>query len=883
MAEESEERKLPETDNNSKASTATDLFAAADIFKTENKIFSQLTQTVNNSELAKTFSRAAVDLSSGVIDFFSTPDAAKEGKAGGKNESSSDRIGRKDLEEVVNNTIKDDTQRSAFLKNVESFETRANKDKLPQDEKEKFYAQVRDVLEASKTGNKNFDSKYLQTVASDMIKEAARPGSVNQGGYGTCTAAALQSALFRAEPATIGGMVRDLALTGEYKTVDGSLIKPSEKNLKPDKYHKDETPYSRNSVDQLAQIGLLNTFWQRQAGLEGDNKKLVGSIKYEEGHPQDYMGDDRTRLMDYSKGAPQPITKEVAVGDPVSKMDESQLGGSTEFRPVSGPRILDMANINDMYNQLRGNKGNLKVISGGGSDPVFKPKSEEELKEFIEKARKDNNGTLPAMVLGVHTNVEPFKSDLKDAFYSKEKTGKDPADIHGHHAVALFDFDSKTNKTIIENQWGDNVDHTGEKGSKDPVDLKDVFKAIKGEAEPEKEKKDKPAPEKIDREKNANAYIDEYKKFVQELEADTDADPSKVLHHQIRLNESFKTWDRTDESKEQLGKIADQLTKMLPAMSLKDASSTYASLAKEFKANGMEEQTKAISIALDQKVKSTMKDLGDKKTGFWQQREIIDSVDDALKAFKAAGDEKAIERTTQTLLSTADAVRKENGVENQRSIETTRAVLRTLNESGKKKETDTLINNTLAAIKEAETAAKGDKTVAARAKIALASDTRDMEKSEISNKLYAELEDTYKEMKTNGVPGGSKSLRSDVLQSLLFHNRDEKNADKLEPLVHDWVADIKEMIEKDKGKDEHKNDWRANMLERAGEMLDAAKRPEQALKYYKEALDSARKLEEDQHKGQKIAQKAIDCCTKLGKKEEAAALAKEFKLEKWLR
>jgi hypothetical protein len=42
-------------------------------------------------------------------------------------------------------------------------------------------------------------------------------------------------------------------------------------------------------------------------------------------------------------------------------------------------------------------------------------------------------------------------------------------------------------------------------------------------------------------------------------------------------------------------------------------------------------------------------------------------------------------------------------------------------------------------------------------------------------------------------------------------------------------------------------------------------------------------LEEDQHKGQKIAQKAIDCCTKLGKKEEAAALAKEFKLEKWLR
>ncbi len=926
--EQAEEKKKPvDADVDNEPNDAAKGFSAEDLLKFDSKIFSQIAQNLSNTDLGKSFSKAAVDLAAGVIDFSPTSEE-KSGKTGegakkdaktdtakseasgnvkegsksdasgpeskadtkdGRNDVAHDagqagRISREGLAESAAMHLKDDAQRTEFLKHVEAFESRAEKDKLPQDQKEKFYGQVRDVLDASKSGNKNFDSAYLQTIASDMMKEAAKPGSVNQGSYGTCTAAALQSALFKAEPATVGGLVRDLALTGEYKTVDGTLIKPNEKNLKPDKYHTEESLYSRNSVDQLAQIGLLNVFWQRQAGLDGDNNKLVGKIKYEEGHVRDNLSDDRTRLMDYSQEHPQPITEQVATNDPGLKVDPNVYAGSSESRPVSGPRILDMANINDMYNQLQGNKGNLKVISAGGSDPVFKPKSEEELKDFIEKARKDNNGVLPAIVLGVHTNVEPFKTDLKDAFYTKKKSengGREPEDIHGHHAVAVFDFDSKSNKTVLENQWGNNVDHTGEKGSKPAVDLKDIFKAVKGEDESTKKANDQAAnTEKIDREKNAKEYIDSYKKFVNELEADTDANPAKVLQQQMKLNEYFKTWDRNNESKELLEKIGAQLSKSLPGMNLKDSTALYSTLAKDFKAAGMENRISEANMMLEQKLGTALKELGSKSSDFQKQREAMVSADNVLKAFKEAGDSKALERTVNLLAATAVAKQKESGVSDQKSIDITRDVAETLHKSGNEQAAEALIDKTLSAIKEAEALSHGDTSVAAKAKIAMAQISKDFGKTDLSKSLYSDLENTYNELKAKGAPVGLKSTRSDLLNALKYHYSEEKNADKLAPLVEDWVKDIKGMIAADPRPDEKKNDWRSNMLEGAGEMMDGVKRPEQALSYYKEGLESARKLEDD-FKAQKIAQKAMSCYKRLGRKEEAEALSKEFKLGDW--
>lgn len=922
MDQSEEKKKATDTEVNNESNAVAQGFASEDLLKFDSKIFSQITQTLSNTDLGKSFSKAAVDLAAGVIDFSPTKgkpsgdadksaksgqsdaktDVKADAKTGAKSDTSNseskaesresakeaakgERISRSGLEMMAEKYLKDDAQRTTFLGNVEAFESRAAKDKLPQDQKERFYAQVSDVLDASKSGNKNFDSAYLRTIASDMMKEAATPGSVNQGSYGTCTAAALQSALFKAEPATVGGLVRDLALNGEYKTVDGSIIKPNEKNLKPDKYHTEESLYSRNSVDQLAQIGLLNVFWQRQAGLDGDNKTLVGKIKYEEGHVRDNLSDDRTRLMDYSQGTPKPITEQVAVNDPGLKIDTSAFGGVSESRPISGPRILDMANINDMYNQLKGNKGNLKVISGGGSDPVFKPKSEEELKDFIEKARKDNNGVLPAMVLGVHTNVEPFKSDLKDAFYSKKKSensGVDPEDIHGHHAVALFDFDTKSNKTILENQWGHNVDHTGEKGSKPLVDLKDIFKAVKGEDRSTPKEESKPAsPERVDPEKNAKEYIDGYKKFVKELEGDADANSASVLHHQMKLNNYFKTWDRNNESKEQLEKIGAQLTKSLSDMSLKDATAVYSSLAKDFKAVGMDGKISELNNVLEHKLNSELKELGAKSTDFRKQREIMDTAESVLKSFKEAGDSKAIERTVNLLVSRADAKRKESGVSDQKSIDLTIAVSETLLKSGNERAVETLVNNTLSAIKEAEAAANGDKSVAAKAKIAIAQISKEIGKAELSKSIYGELEATYNELKDKDAPSGSKTTRSELLHALKYHYSEEKNGgDKLEALVGDWVKDIKGMIAVDSGTEERKNDWRSNMLESAGETLERAKRPEQALKYYKEGIESARKLA-DEDKAQRLAQKAMSCCKRLGRTEEAEALSKEFKLRNW--
>jgi hypothetical protein len=469
--------------------------------------------------------------------------AAVNSKKGGH----ADRVSKGELEGLAGETLKDDKQRAAFLKNIEEFEKRAKTDGLSQEEKERFYSQVKDVLEAGKTGNKFFDGDSLKTIASDMMKEAAYPGSVNQGPNPTCTAAALQSALFKAEPASIGALVRDLALTGQCKTADGSIITPNPNNLKPDRYQGEQQPYSRNSVDQLAQIGLLNVFWQRQAGPNGDNRELVGKIKYEEGYTRERIGDDRTRLMNYSSGKPQPLTQEVVISYPEPKRnpgDPPPMPGFAESVPMSGPRILNMANVHDMYSQLRGNHGNLKVISDqpGDTEPVFKPGSEKELQEFIERAKKENHGVMPAMVLGVFTDVEPFNADHREAYHSKDKdrsSGSDSRSMHAHHAVALFDVDPAKRTASVENQWGDNVDHTGKPGSKPQIALGDLFSAIHQKDMPQ----DQPAAKKEESpEEHARKYAKEYKEFVKELEHDPSVDREVVARHKEKLAKYVESW-----------------------------------------------------------------------------------------------------------------------------------------------------------------------------------------------------------------------------------------------------------------------------------------------------------------------------------------------------
>lgn len=811
-----------------------------------------------------------------------------------KTSEAASRMTRSDLTDLAKQRLGDGKQLSSFLTDVGAFEKRAEKDKLTQADKEKFYRQVGDVLEASKTGNKFFNGDELKTIASDMVKEAAKPGSVNQGPYGTCTAAALQSALFKAEPAAIGGLVRELAVNGEYKTTDGSTIKPNPKNLKPDQYHTEQTPYSRNSVDQIAQVGLLNVFWQRRAGLDGKDPDQVGKLSYEEGHPRDFLGDTRTRLMDSSSGKPRPLTEEHTFIDSAMKRSEdAPLFESSERRPIEGPRILDMANIHDMYSQLQGNKGTLKVISGGGSDPVFKPKSAEELKDYIEKARKDNGGVLPAVVVGVFTNVEPFATDVKDAFYKQEKDkGSEPdaAQLHGHHAVALFDFDSSSDKSIIENQWGHNVDHTGKPGSKPPVALGDLYQAIKGKAPEKKEESEKEEPKedkkekKYDAEKSAREYIDEYKKMVDELSADPDADPLKVFGHREKLLSYLNSWDRRAEAKQEQGKLADQVAKFLRDgndMSLKDGMDSYAQIAKNLQKDGQGEKGREISTALQSRLAKEIDKLGGKGTDGREQFNTLDLATQALKTFKDLNDKTGAAKVIERLKAAADTRREQSGSANTDGFDLTRKVIDTLQEAGFKKEAAALLSSALSDLKKMKPDSKQAELTSINAKMDMVASARSIGKEAVARTLNKEMESSFEKMKKEDRPIDDEA-RSRLRFALSMHYMEEKQGDKLIPLVNENIANSQARIEKDTGGKADDNKRFITPLTMSAERLVRAGANEKALELYERALKISRKTQ-DKDDSAAIAAPAVSLQLKLGKNVQAERLANEFDLRHMLK
>lgn len=555
--------------------------------------------------------------------------------------------GRHQLEKLAGECFSDKEQLSKFLSNIEQFEQRARQQKLSREDIDAFYKQVRDVLQESKTGNRFFDGKFLQTLASDMMKEAADAGTVHQGPYDSCTAGALQTALFIAEPATIGGLIRDLALTGQYTTMDGSTVRLPERNMRPNPGQKEESGAIRNPVDQLAQVGLLNIYWQRQ-DKANDQTGLRGKITYEEDHPEDFVGDHGARLMDHSTNPPKPVSEKVSYIDPGFKRSPHAPSIATDaIRPALAPKITDMASVSDMYSQLRGNKGKLKVIDENGSPPVFRPQSKEDLRRFVEQVRAENHGVMPPIVVGVYTAVEPFRSDRREglrkpgsAVRPDEPAGGDSR--HGRHAVVLTDLDSTVNHLTVQNQWSDNLDHTGQPGCKPKIELGDLYNAIKppqGDGKPPREK---------DPEQAANEYIQAYKQMAEKYARHPEADPHKVFEHTSQLYAYLSSWGRNEEATAQLAKMAQQMTSLLKSpdsrMNADQAIDQYASISADLKRSGNEKLLKEMSAAFEERIKKEIPKVSAHTEDDDRHPSAASSICRAAKLLKSMGQTEAAHR-----------------------------------------------------------------------------------------------------------------------------------------------------------------------------------------------------------------------------------------------
>jgi hypothetical protein len=286
------------------------------------------------------------------------------------------------------------------------------------DEIKDTMAETRRILEAE--GDEPLKPEQRVMLAEQVIHHAADPTTVEQGHYGTCQAAAMESRMYARDPSTAAKLVADVATTGEYTAADGSHVKLHKDNFQPDS-ETGNWPTTgsgdRSLANQLFQSTAINLRYQKT----DPNCQYV--IKPGGGKPPD-------RLIDISKGTDGVYddgspwvfngypTEDIAVG----------------YNTITGREEYDVGLTSPPYDV----------------EPVYATSIESEDQLDAKLTDLKANGKLPVL-LWVHTAHEPFFTD--------SNAGAAGGSGGGHY-VNVTDYDpGPPSRVEIDNQWGEGNDH----------------------------------------------------------------------------------------------------------------------------------------------------------------------------------------------------------------------------------------------------------------------------------------------------------------------------------------------------------------------------------------------------------------------------------------
>ncbi len=769
-------------------------------------------------------------------------------------------MSRDDLSALAKTTVEPEVL-IKFNKDLDEFEKRAVTDKLSQRDREEFYGQVGRVLQESKTGNDFYSVIELQTIASDMVGQAAKPGDINQGKMSTCSTAALETALYMQEPSTIARLVSDIALTGKYETVDGGTETVPEKNLRPDKYKADTPPEkARSLASHIAQPALINIKWNRQDAFADQTGKL-GKIRYEEGHPTAMKGDSHTRMMDYSTVPPQPFKSSVGYIDPTNR--ESGLFMQKEV-PDEGPD-MHMDDLPKIYSQLRGNKGDLTIVSDTEAPGVIKPQSAEHLKQIL----KDAADRKKPVVLGVHANRGPFLSDLIDSDTNKPLTAEEiekSRTMHAHHALVATHTDEK-DLTTIQNQWGNAVDHTGEVGQKPKIGVQELFDTVfnkSADAAPKETVEDKakqPTPDE---------YIKDQQKFVNELASDADVDPAILFNERLTLHHYLDHWGHKDAAHEQAKIIKDSLDERFRSNNHSDLSLSENATSFLAQLEGSGEKEIAVSTLkfMDERFKKI--DITDN----YKYRQELDNL---LKLHNKNGDKTGARDLTRMIISNVLEMHgKPEDISNRTAIQALDSFADVALQHEVPEEAHRIASHLLTNVRAYEKTHGSENETVAHAKQALMYlGDRDHFK-EMKATIASETQESYQKLKDKGdiTSEASKEMR----RTLSSYYQITKNPVALNEIVQDTIKSII-----DDPKDPLKENSRdfANIYSFQAEKLAAAGGKELAIPLQQKALKIAMENKEtgDRDKIDIIAENLVSMLDSVGRTEDADKVIKETGVE----
>lgn len=272
-------------------------------------------------------------------------------------------------------------------------------------------------------------------TALGMMRNAADPTAIDQGGHNTCNVNTVECRLYTREPEAAVKVVADVAVNGEFKTADNTVIRP--RTLAPDGEAKAyPSPDGwRNFASQIFQVTAINIHWNRKDTLPGGKFAGQGNIHYCQGGP----GEPPEYLLNASKFPPE-----------IHRFDTID----------ANHPWLDMPQMSDINAQITGrpsqNFGIGRSFTSSDSNGCIKVSSLNELKDRLTKLAAER--AFPIIV-----EVDAAKKPIGSG------------EGFGPHVATITHYDPLTGMVTLDNQWGKGNDMTDLPGQKPRISVAELY------------------------------------------------------------------------------------------------------------------------------------------------------------------------------------------------------------------------------------------------------------------------------------------------------------------------------------------------------------------------------------------------------------------------
>ncbi len=306
-----------------------------------------------------------------------------------------------------------------FRQAIEGLEQRSQTQPISAQQRTDLYKQVMRLLTCAPAYTSSNGVGWDIVLAKQVMNYAAEPNKVDQGNHLTCGAAALESEMYRRDPADAARVVADVYLTKQFKPEGrSSPIVPHQSVLAPDSESNRITPHDgqRSYASQLFQGTAISVVYPGYRQIWRHNQNNFG--------------------------APQTFDEVIAW------QRKTKDGLKTGYNDFDG---LFPGQIQEMNRAITGNRNPLTVIERRDVnifDGMEHVATEAEFRDLLNELKSKHE--LPAIAF-VDSNHEPFWTD--GHYGQRRRKG-------GRHFVCLNEFESGAPDLVaVNNQWGQLSDH----------------------------------------------------------------------------------------------------------------------------------------------------------------------------------------------------------------------------------------------------------------------------------------------------------------------------------------------------------------------------------------------------------------------------------------